>query len=65
MRDATLKVSFPLSVPNAEHENRLEVLASVRSAFSEEEQRRPVSSDGVLNGFRAGVHLIVPGGLCR
>ena len=28
--DATLKVSFPLSVPNAELENCLEVVASVQ-----------------------------------
>lgn len=65
MWDATLRVSFPLSVPHAEHENSLEVLASVWSAFSEEERRRPVSSDRVRNGFQAGVHLIVSGGLCR
>lgn len=65
MREATLKVSFPLSIPKAEHENRLEVLASVRLAFSEEERKWPVSSDGKLDGFQAGVHLIVSGGLCR
>lgn len=47
---------FPAG-PNAEHESCLEVLASVKLAFSGEEQRKHVPSDQGAEWFPGGNSL--------